>query len=1346
MSLSEFGRRNAVAVTVALAALMGAGLVVAAPLSANAVTPRGASANGAAGPSFAGYTDKTALRDTGRSAVATGTLSVADGTAPDGAGTTYYVDAQSGDDGAAGTSQVTAWKSFARVNATDFQPGDRILLKAGSSWSASGSTVAREAYDYTTWSGSTATDVNAQAPTALLAPKGSGTAAAPIVLSSYGTGAAPELDGRGVVNDVAQLTNQQHWDISQLVVSNKTDGFDATRFTPAANYGQVPGEENPAQGDLRGIHVQGENAGTLSGFDIHGVFIRDVSGVTWSVSGAGLDRSKRTGGILFEGLKGDGHTVSRFDDVTVQGNIVANTSFGNIVFKQFSGMGTNRYQDMPPGWGDRAVAKAAADGTITEDPNWRPHTHIEISGNYLTNAGTQYGWDAMYLTSVQAATVDGNVIDGAGVSGIEMYYSDNVAVQNNDVGNLAGRSGAADSNGIDGDRGTSNILIQGNDIHDSGEGVLLCGFTFGTSVVRYNLIRDIGRNYVNPHGDSGVNVIYSNLMYNTTKPVSNNTVGFFESSGSASTYLVSKNPHYVIDNVFVNARADVSGAAFRTGFPGVTFDSNAYYGPMVAAPTTADAHAIVADPRLGGNPADDLRNAVPTSALSPLVGAGRAVDLSAIVPGFSASGASGQSQLPVSVDFFGRSIQNPPSVGPASYVPAAGRGLVTGVVTDADGLAVAGATVSYGASTTTADGSGRYAVEALAGSLNLVPSATGYADGTPVTVTLADGETRGQNLMLGATTVTNGTIAGTVTSAGSGIAGATITVSQEGVPITSGATGSDGTFAITGVARGSGYTVSAEKDGFKIATQADVTVAAARTVVVSLILQREATATRYAIDETFDAEPTGAFTQSTDGVLKAVSTSSSLGTIAIIDDAAAPGNKYLRINKSTSSSGTLGVYNATAQNLVGTVTIEARVQRTTTNSGANQLGMYSYAASSWVPTNPAGSTNPSATFAFSGGNIITHNVTGASTTKTVAPYQAGRWYTLRNVVNLDAGTFDFYVDDMSTPVLTNQPLRTRVSSLDDFLFFINGSNVGDMLVDYFRVNTGTPYGHDDTSMSTVSASSGGADVPLEPSADGLTWSGGVEPFASTATVTASPSSGFSRVSINGTDVGTGGSVDVPLAGGAPDAAVLVTDVPVVVSAESGAQKTFVVAISRTNPSQLSVLRDLSVDGHAMTPSFAPGLNGADNPYVVTDELASDATSVSLTLRRGWDGQDVEVNGTSLAPGATQAWVDLVDGENAIVVTADSYAGDLGTYVIIVKRAPAPHPVAVDVAASVVKKTGSQNELTLAVTESMSDGTSQVFRDTFTIANNAVGTYPVGPYRLYVDTKGNTIIRVARIIE
>jgi hypothetical protein len=1220
--------------------------------------PAASSAVAASGAPFAGFTDKSHLTATGRGVVASGQLPVADGSAPAGSGVSYYVDSVGGADTNDGKSPGTAWRTAAKINQTVFAPGDRILLKAGSTWSAEGDAVAKEAYDFTSWVNSSPVDVAGPDATALLAPKGSGTAGSPIVLSSYGDGPAPELNGRGVVNDVIQLTNQQHWDISNLEISNVTDGFDPSTFEPGANQGLLPGEENLRTGDLRGIHVQGENAGTLQGYDIHDVFIRDVSGVMWSIGNTGLDRSKRTGGILFEGLKGDARTVSRFQGVSVRDNIIANTAFANVGFKQFSGMGENRYRDVAPGWGDRAVAKASTTGVVTEDPNWRPHTDIEVSGNYLTNRDTEYGWDSLYLTSVQRATVQSNMIDGTGVSGIEMYYSDNVVVQDNEVAEVATRVNAADSNAIDPDRGTSNILIQYNYVHESGEGILLCGFSFSTAIVRYNVIQDVDKNYINPHGDAGVNVVYNNLMYNTQKPVRNNTVGFFQSSGSAASFLRADNRHHLLNNVFVNTREDVNAARFEAEYPGVVFSNNAYHGPKVVPPRQ-DPNAITGDPRIVGDPAQDIANAMIASADSPLIAAGVPVDLSQIAPGLVVTGNSTQSQLPLTVGYFGAEVTTPPAVGPATYVPAQGNGLVSGLVIDDQGDAVPGATVSYGPGTVTADRNGRYTIEAGVGQYTLRPSAEGYADGEPVPVSLHDRETLSADLVLGITTATEGQLTGRVTTSGAAVAGATVTVSRGDQTAATATTGTDGAYALT-LPKGDGYTVSVDKSGYQTASQSDVVVRAARTVTVDLALTAVVGETAYAINETFDDEGTGTFTGTGDGAL--VARPNAVGTITIEDDAARAGNKYLKISKLTSTSGTLAVHNAVEQNLTGTVTIEARLQRTSTLGTPNQFGMYSYTESDWKPGDPATSTNPSATIALAGGNILTHNVRGTSSVKNVAPYTLGRWHTVRNVVDLGTGTFDFFVDDMTTPVLADQPLRTAVDDLDHFLFFTNGTNKSDLLVDYFRVNTGAPYDYNDSTLGAVTAQSSEGAVQLTASADGLTHSGTVHPFARTATITATAGSPFATVAVDGTEVADGVPVEIDLAAAcSDDDADIVTQVPVIVTAEDGTTTSYTVSISRTNPNQLAQLRSLSVQGHELSPSFASDRHGDDNPYAITEAL--NTSSLQLVWDLGWANQQVQVNGEVQPAGSTGATVDLAGGQGVIEVTASSYPGDFATYVI-----------------------------------------------------------------------------------
>ena len=44
---------------------------------------------------------------------------------------TYYVDATNGRDTNNGTSELTLWKTIAKVNASRFYPGNQILIKRG---------------------------------------------------------------------------------------------------------------------------------------------------------------------------------------------------------------------------------------------------------------------------------------------------------------------------------------------------------------------------------------------------------------------------------------------------------------------------------------------------------------------------------------------------------------------------------------------------------------------------------------------------------------------------------------------------------------------------------------------------------------------------------------------------------------------------------------------------------------------------------------------------------------------------------------------------------------------------------------------------------------------------------------------------------------------------------------------------------------------------------------------------------------------------------------------------------------------------------------------------------------
>ena len=87
------------------------------------------------------------------------------GETPTAGSYTYYVDAALGDDANLGTSEAGAWKTLSRASAALLTPGDRLLLKRGSSWT--------ERLELTV----------------------SGISGAPIEVSAYGSGPPPMIRG-----------------------------------------------------------------------------------------------------------------------------------------------------------------------------------------------------------------------------------------------------------------------------------------------------------------------------------------------------------------------------------------------------------------------------------------------------------------------------------------------------------------------------------------------------------------------------------------------------------------------------------------------------------------------------------------------------------------------------------------------------------------------------------------------------------------------------------------------------------------------------------------------------------------------------------------------------------------------------------------------------------------------------------------------------------------------------------------------------------------------------------------------------------------------------------------------
>jgi hypothetical protein len=170
---------------------------------------------------------------------------------------TYFINVSSGNDSFDGMTEMTAWKTLAKVNGTTFVAGDSILLKCGETWS-----------EY-------------------LHPAGSGVIGNPIVISSYGTGNKPQINTGGSYPTAVLLLNQEYWVIENL---------DVTNLHPTNN-----------TSSRYGVYIISNNYGVVRHIILRNLVVHDVNG---------NPGSKTCGGIFFEVMGG---TTAWFDSVIVEG-------------------------------------------------------------------------------------------------------------------------------------------------------------------------------------------------------------------------------------------------------------------------------------------------------------------------------------------------------------------------------------------------------------------------------------------------------------------------------------------------------------------------------------------------------------------------------------------------------------------------------------------------------------------------------------------------------------------------------------------------------------------------------------------------------------------------------------------------------------------------------------------------------------------------------------------------------------------------------------------------------------------------------------------------------------------
>jgi hypothetical protein len=184
----------------------------------------------------------------------------------------YHVDSRTGNDANPGTQSNRPWKSLAKVNATTFQPGDRILFVAGSRY------------------------------TGILSPKGRGEKEKPIRIDRYGHGPLPLIEAQGAHPAAVHLKNVDYWEVRNLELSN-------TGPTPTAG--------------RYGILISNDLIPVARHFILQDLLVRDVNGAVKKQPGASA--------AIF--VTQEGKPERRFDGILIAGNTIRNCSRNGIVIQ-----------------------------------------------------------------------------------------------------------------------------------------------------------------------------------------------------------------------------------------------------------------------------------------------------------------------------------------------------------------------------------------------------------------------------------------------------------------------------------------------------------------------------------------------------------------------------------------------------------------------------------------------------------------------------------------------------------------------------------------------------------------------------------------------------------------------------------------------------------------------------------------------------------------------------------------------------------------------------------------------------------------------------------------------------
>ena len=422
-------------------------------------------------------------------------------------GTTYYVDSQSGSDSNAGTSESKAFKTLDKVNDLNLEPGDTVLLKKGSVFEDQALKFTKE---------------------------DSGTAEAPVKVSTYGEGDRPKINtnGHGLweLNYGTPLDNQNHkWKgtvSSSILIEDaeylEIEGLELTNDRKSTTDTEKDKVYNDANAmDRTGVAGVAKDNGTVDHIVLNDLYIHDVTGNVYN-------KHMTNGGIYFIVAKptNEGETgIARYNDVQIR-----NCSLDTVNRWGIAVGYTYQWRQFETGeLPDATMAKYGSSNVVIEN-NYLNHVGGDaITTMYLDRPLIQYNVSENaaeqinttdYSKNQPSLDANGNPNGTQGVgagrvaAGIWPWKCKNAIFQYNECfKTLNASNGNGDGQPWDADYGDGTNYQYNYSHGNTASTIMFCGGNSVNNTFRYNISQNEDMGPLDPAGNSGNCQVYNNTFY-----------------------------------------------------------------------------------------------------------------------------------------------------------------------------------------------------------------------------------------------------------------------------------------------------------------------------------------------------------------------------------------------------------------------------------------------------------------------------------------------------------------------------------------------------------------------------------------------------------------------------------------------------------------------------------------------------------------------------------------------------------------------------------------------------------------------------------------------------------------